>query len=362
MKAHSLYNFIMFRLLIAGCFLLVSYTVFSQQTLRTNLFVVSANGSKILIDGNITIYDDVYCNCVDYEDGWKLTNPGENWGLLRTGITLVVERRKVIPENDTTYIRMWNLQQRNFTMQVIARNLAQTDRVGFVKDNYTNLLTPINLSDTTYINFSVNSNSGTSAQNRFSVIFEKFVQSPIPVSFTSIKLLRKDALVSVEFAVENELLVTNYMLQQAGDTINFKNVKSVAPRNRGGSEFYNEDAGDCGKGDNFYRVKATSANGKITYSSVAKLALPAAVLSMSVYPNPTTSKQLHLQIGMAPEGKYQVMAIGINGAVYPLGSMQLTGVQSTLPLTLPASIKPGVYRIQLIGPGNTMIVKSVTIL
>lgn len=106
-----------------------------------------------------------------------------------------------------------------------------------MKDNYTNLNSPINLSDTTYINFSLNSNPGTSAQNRFSVIFEKIVQAPILVGFKSIKLLRKDALVNVEFAVDNEILVSSYMLQHASDTLHFKDVRLVEPRNRGVANF-----------------------------------------------------------------------------------------------------------------------------
>ena len=362
MKSYSFYNLILFRIQIAGCFLLVSFTAFSQQTLRTNLFVVGSNGSKTLMDGNMTIYDDIYCNCVNWEDALKMTNPGENWGLVRSGTTLAVERRKFIPEKDTTYIRMWNLPQRNYAIQIIGGNLSKTDRIAYLKDNYNDASTTINLGDTTYINFSVNSNSGTSAQNRFSVIFEKIVQVPIPVSFTSLRLLRKEANVNVEFAVENEKRVSSYMMQHASDTTNFKDVKLVAPRNGSGSEFYKEDAGVFGRGDNFYRIKATSADGKLTYSSVAKLSTLETVKGMNVFPNPSASRQINIQTALAQEGKYEVRIIGINGIVYLLGTLQLTAAQSLHRITLPASTKPGLYRIQLISPNRTIIMKSVTIL
>ena len=362
MKSPSFYNQILFRIQLVCCFILVGSTVFSQQTLRTNLFVVGSNGSKTLMDGNMTIYDDIYCNCVNWEDALKMTNPGENWGLVRSGTTLAVERRKFIPETDTTYIRMWNLQQRNFVIEIIGQNLSKTDRIGYLRDNYNNINTLINLGNTTYVNFSVNSDSKTSAQNRFSIIFEKIVQAPTTVIFTSIRLLRKDNLVNVEFAVENEQRVSSYMMQHASDTTNFKDVKLVTPRNGTGSEFYKEDVGAWFEGDNFYRIKATDASGKLTYSSIAKLSMPRATPRMNVYPNPTASRQLQLQSAAATQGKYQVRAIGINGTVYPLGTMQLTGIQSLQPIILPASMKPGLYSIQLIGPNNKMIVKSVTIL
>ena len=151
-------------------------------------------------------------------------------------------------------------------------------------------------------------------------------------------------------------------MQHAIDLLNFKDVKLVAPRNGNGNEFYKEDAGSFVEGDNFYRIKATNAGGKITFSSVTKLLMPQVLQGMNVYPNPSASRQLQLQTGAAPQGKYQVRPIGINGTIYQLGTMQLKGIQSLQPITLPANIKPGLYRIQLIGNYNKMIVKSVTIL
>ena len=361
-RSHSLYNLIVCRILVSGCFLLLNFTVLSQQTLRTNLFIVGANGSKTLVDGNMTIYDDIYCNCVNWEDALKMTNPGENWGLMRSSTTLSVERRKFIPETDTSYIRMMNLQQRNYAIQIIGRNLAKTDRIAYLMDNYNNTRTSINLSDTNYINFSVNGDSRSSAQNRFSIIFGKPVPQPPPLIFTSLKLLRADAVVNVEFAVENEMLISSYTIQQANDSFNFKDLKLVSPRNGNGSELYKAAAGTCSEGDHFYRIKAMNAGGQLIYSSVAKLSVLPAAQVMNVFPNPSTSRQINLQTALAQQGKYEVRVIGINGTVYSLGTLQLNIGQSLQRITLPASTKPGLYRIQLIGPNKNIITRSVTLL
>ena len=362
MKPHSYYNLIFFRIQLAGCFLFFSFTVFSQQTLRSNLFVVGTDGSKTLIDGNMTIYDDIYCNCVNWEDALKMTNPGANWGLVRNGTSLAVERRKFIPETDTTYIRMWNLQQRNFAIEVIGRNLAETDRIGYVKDNYNHVSTTINLTDTTYINFSVDSDSRSSAQNRFSIIFEKAVQQPIPVKFTGMKLLRKNNLVDIEFSVENELNVISYVLQHATDTFTFKNVKAVLPSINGGSQMYKESTDNIKSGENFYRVKAISTDGKIIYSSVAKLFEKLPDAGMNVYPNPIFTRTLQINMNVIKEGKYDVRVIGINGNVYQLASIQMTQLKSSQSILLPANLKSGIYSLHLIGPANTIFVKPITIL
>ncbi len=334
----------------------------AQQLMRTNLFVVANDGTRTLIDGNLTIYDDVYCNCVDYDDAWKMTNPGENWGLLRTSTTLVVERRKAIPLSDTSYIRMWNLQQRNYAMQVIARNLNHPGLIGFVKDNYTNTSIPFGLNDTSYINFTVDANPASGAQNRFIEIFESTLQAPVPVLFTGIKLSRKDAIVSVEFSVDNELSVNDYALQHSQDGNDFKDIKHIQPFNNGRSMQYKEDAGNCAEGDNFYRIKALSTDGKIYFSTIAKITGPGAGLGITVYPNPVVNKQVQVQLALGTEGKYHVMAVSATGRVYDLGTVLANAIQSSQTINLPAVMMPGIYRLQFLGPDNSIHTKTISVL
>lgn len=354
MKTKSTLNPTLF---LAACFCLVSSTLFAQQTLRTNLFIVAADGSKTLMDGNMTIYDDVYCNCVNWEDAVKFTNPGVNWGLLRSGTTLSVERRKFIPDNDTAYIRMFNLKQHNFTIQVIGGNLDKAGRIGYVRDNFTNTTTPISLNDTTYVNFSVTSNSNTATSNRFSVIFEKKLP-PAPLDFTAIQLVRTNGLTNLSFTVVNEKQISSYTIQQAGDAINFKDLKNLSPKNNGGTESYEEGVNIITKGEVFYRIKAIANDGNITFSSIAKLS----GLGMNIFPNPITSRQLNLQIAVAKEGRYTVKAIGMIGNIIPLGSRHLTSMQNTQQFSLPFNMSTGIYQIQFTGPGNEVLLQSVILL
>ncbi len=85
-------------------------TVISQQSMRASLYISDVNGLT-LVDGNFTNYDNVYCNCVDWDDALKMNNPGENFGVTRENASLIVERRIIIGDRDTTTFRIWNLQQ-----------------------------------------------------------------------------------------------------------------------------------------------------------------------------------------------------------------------------------------------------------
>ena len=342
--------------------LLACHTTSAQQTLRNNLFVVAADGTKTLIDGNITIYDDLYCNCVDYDDAWKLTNPGENWGLLRSNTTLVVERRKVIPSSDTTYIRMWNLQQRNYAMQVIARNLNHAGLSGYLKDSYTNTIVPLNLNDTTYIYFSVNANPVSGAQNRFNIIFDNLPQAPLPITFSELKLSRNYAGVSLEFAVKDEMGVRDYTIQHSRDGLIYNDLKHIIPSNTGNTIQYKEDNVSCESGENYYRIKALNTESKISFSSVGKIAGPGAGMGINIYPNPVVNNKIQVQLAVTTEGKYEMIAISSTGLVYKLGSIQANAVQQTYFVNLPPWLQRGIYRVQFLGPDNSVVTKIITVL
>ena len=152
------------------------------------------------------------------------------------------------------------------------------------------------------------------------------------------------------------------MLQHSIDTITFKNVKAVLPSNNGGSQMYQESTDNIINGDNFYRVKAITKDGKIIYSSVAKLFEKFPALGMNVYPNPVVTRTLQINMNVIKEGRYEVRVIGINGNVYQLAPIQLTQLKSSQSILLPANIKSGIYSLHLIGPANTTFVKSITIL
>jgi hypothetical protein len=77
-----------------------------------NLFIVYNNGAT-LMDVNMTNYNNQYSNAVDGNDIWKMSNFGENFGIIRSSANLVFERRSLIAVNDTTYFRMWNMQLSN---------------------------------------------------------------------------------------------------------------------------------------------------------------------------------------------------------------------------------------------------------
>jgi hypothetical protein len=155
------------RLAFVCALIFVSAVSFSQENMRANLYAVPATGSAILMDGNFTNYDNIYSNAVDWDDAWKMTNPGENFGIYRENVNLVVERRQEIGLTDTTFFKMWNMQQRSYQLQIITSNMSDPQLRASVIDSYLNTTIAVELNDTTFIPFTVTADAGSSSSVAF---------------------------------------------------------------------------------------------------------------------------------------------------------------------------------------------------
>ncbi len=335
----------------------------SQVRMRANLMIVDANGAT-LMDGNMTNYSSSYSNAIDGYDIWKMSNFGENFGILRSTANLVIERRSLISVSDTTYFRMWNVQQRNYRIQVIAENLHTFNLIGFIRDSYLNQDTQVGLNDTSNIDFAVTSNPASRAQNRFTLIYRDVnaAGGALPVQFTSIQLQRNNNQVQVSWGVENEINMVKYVVEYAVDAVHFAPVKEVASSNSIASKSYSiADSRSAGT-EHFYRIRAVDLGGKIQYSAIARLGASKTVQGMNVYPNPVTNKVCQLQLNLSQGGNYTVSITAMNGQRQELGKLSLPAGQSLQTLSLPKNTAAGIYRLQLTSPDNTVLLKTIHVL
>ena len=234
--------------------LLLPIELNAQESMRANLYVVDVNGLT-LVDGNLTNYNNIYSNNVDMYDGWKLANPGINFGILRSAINLAVERRSIYNTSDTTFFRMWNMPQYNYSIKLMMQNLDHPGMRGFIKDNYLNTETTIGLNDTTYFNFTVDANPASANQMRFQLIYAPNLTGPVDVSFTGIYARRKAADVIVQWEVASEISMASYTVEHSSDGRDFISLQQVIPYNNSNTarSYTYTDAG-VSNADNFYCI------------------------------------------------------------------------------------------------------------
>jgi len=329
----------------------------AQESMRVNLYVVDATG-EILVDGNLTNYNTTYSNAVDINDAWKITNPGINFGILRDGYDLVVERRNVIKKADSTFFKMWNMSQHNYRIKFMLKNLDHPGLTAVLKDNYLNRELPVGLNDTTSIDFTVNADVASIDQKRFMLIFRKPPPPPVDIKFTAVDAERNGKNVMLEWSVTNEITVESYVVEYSSDGINFNVLREQEPDNTQASKTYNYEYTEASCGAIFYRIKVINSGGKLQYSPVAKINPLSTVQEIKVYPNPVVNKTIHLEFSNLPGGKYAVTLLYNNGSARQLTSVQAASDQSYT-VYLPKELASGIYRLRITGPDGKSVYKSI---
>ena len=187
--------------------------------LRSTLHVISA-GSKVMIDGNLVQFDGTFSNNVDLYDALKMSNTGENFGLIRNGNKLSVERRTFIRITDTIFFHLGQLRLQQYEFEFMASGLGESALTAFLEDSYLHSATPVALDNVTNIQFNVTNDPGSYAADRFRIVFKQI--GPLPVSFTHISATRNiDKTTAVKWKVENETSMLLYTVERSIDGRNF---------------------------------------------------------------------------------------------------------------------------------------------
>jgi hypothetical protein len=329
--------------------------------MRANLFIVDNNGTT-LMDGNMTNYHNQYSNEVDGNDIWKMSNFGENFGIIRTSANLVNERRSLIAVNDTTYFRMWNMQLRNYRIQVITENLHLYNLTAFVKDLYLNQEIPIDLNDTTNIDFTVTSQPGSYASNRFKLIYTNTVTGPLPLLFTGIKAQCKNNAMSIEWSFDGENSIEHYILEHATDGVHFNELHQIMATKSSSKKTYFTKDQNAREGNHFYRVKAISPGAELQYSHIVKVAMDKRLLGIVIYPNPAVNKQMTFDFKNQLKGKYNIQLCDKMGQLVYSEPFLLTEENTHITIMPGANLKAGVYLLKVISSLGMMQTEQVLIL
>ena len=284
-----------------------------REFIRTNLHLLHNDSATSIADGNTVEFGDTYSNDIDINDALKFGNVNETFSLTRSNQKLAVERRPFITESDTIFYFLTHATQRNYQFQ-FATNITANGLEGYLEDSYTKLSTLINLTGNTNINFSVNGDAESALANRFRLIFKNRGQ-PLPVTFSTIKVIRQNNAIAIEWEVENELNINKYEIEKSVDGEYFTGVNSTLATGTTRSAKYQWLDVNPFLGYNFYRIKSIGLSGDETFSRVVKIAFINGAEAINIYPNPVTDGNINLQLINQPAGKYQTRIFNNMGQV-----------------------------------------------
>ncbi|HVZ55432.1 MAG TPA: T9SS type A sorting domain-containing protein [Chitinophagaceae bacterium] len=172
--------------------------------------------------------------------------------------------------------------------------------------------------------------------------------SPLPVKFGDVKAYSVGTAVKVDWQAYNEVNVDHYEVERSTDGVHFSSIGSVAANNR--TELSNYTLTDAApvSGSSFYRIKNVDIDGKFSYSVIVKVS-SSSEARMSLYPNPVKGTTVALQITGLQKGMYNLRVFNTTGQQVYGQQISHPGGNVTQSLQLPATLKPGVYNVQLSG-------------
>jgi hypothetical protein len=356
-----------FALLLTATFLSLS-PVFSlsknssseEIRLISNLYVVTAAGNPILLDGTLTMYSTDFSNDLDRYDARKMTNPGENWGMVRSNKVYIVERRHIIEGTDSVFFKMWNMRQgTNYRVQFITANLNFPGRSAVLIDNYLKTSVPIGLNDTTYFNFNITGEAASAAANRFSLIISNSVSEGLaPVEFIFSNAARTNQIINVSWKAENIAKGDIFSIQKSGDGIHFVDAAEVNVSDPAKSQYEYADKTPK-EGDNYYRIGTADKNGTLSYSKTMKVNVAAESGDVTVYPNPATADNLNLKLSNLTPGEYNIRIINSFGQVFLQKKVQYNGGVAIEKIQPAQKVPSGIYRVEIISPDGKRKIVSI---
>ncbi len=318
---------------------------------------VSLYTGNTMADGNTVVFDRSFSDAIDGNDALKILNQGENFGLLRNGKLLAIEARAPAAATDTLFYNMSNVSIKSYQLRFAPENMESSGLQAYLIDKFLNTTTPISLSDSSFVNISVTSNSASYASNRFEVVFKAL--TVMPVTFTSISAAQKNSNILVQWDVENESGIQQYEVEQSADGSQFTQVATVAVNTNGQGSYSWLDE-NVSSGYHYYRVRSVGKDGQIQYTNIVKVLIGNQDASVSIYPNPIINGDIHIQLNHQPTGVYGIRLLNSLGQVMISKVINHINASSNEELSPGNQLPKGIYQVEITKPdGNIEVINVV---
>lgn len=310
---------------------------------------------NVIVDANAVAFSEEYSDNIDIDDARKILNSFENFGIRRNNTTLAVEARSR-NLTDTIFYQMSGLQKKGYRLCFVPVNIESNTSTWLI-DNFTGTKSEIQMSDTTYYDFTVNANAGSSAAGRFMVVFE--AQGALPVNFIKVAAHLKSDDVVVEWQVADEKSNKEYVVLRSADGNSFSAIGTVPARTSLKGAYSFTDVKPL-SGWNYFRIKNVDLDGKVQLSDIVKVYAGIKAGLVRVYPNPVSGSKLNVNMNGLQPGKYAFKLYSQSGQVVSQLTRQLTTGNELVVIDWPESLPRGVYSLEIVRDSSRIDVIRLT--
>lgn len=318
----------------------------ANRQLRTNLHTVNSDGSTSLIDGILTTYNPAYNNDADGMDIDKLSNFSENFGLIRQGRVVAIERRKPVTVSDTLFFKMTQMKLKTYQFEFVPDSMVSQNLACYLEDRFLNSRTPVSLVAATKITFDI-PGVDAAAADRFRLVFKPWLQFA-----TCLAVLKNDN-VEIEWKAAAEDAPDHFEIERSADGEHFITVASRAHDNANTTTYHFTDL-TASTGDYYYRIKVISKNAVIAYSNVAGIRVLRSNPALYVFPNPVINNRINVQVGSKlPKGNYALRLLNAEGKTMLTEKISHPGGTATYQLNSKQPLVPGTYQLEIALPNSS---------
>ncbi len=283
-------------------------------SLRINLVRIGNSGTETNADGTLAVFDESANNGLDNIDAGKKPNDNQNIGLWRDGKLLAIEAHKPILADDSLFIALNQLQQRNYKLEIIPEQINRPGLQATLIDKFLHTNTILPLTDTSRYTFTVTSDTSSSGLSRFIIVFNNISAGPVPVSFEQVTTICKDNRQEITFTISNEINIRNYEIEQSADGRHFTSIASV-PTDASASliKTYKFRLDQTASDFQYFRIRSNDYSGTIQYSEIIRSTNCTNNGDLLVYPNPVTNGTIQLHFTNMKAATYQASLFNAEG-------------------------------------------------
>ncbi|MEO8763708.1 MAG: hypothetical protein ABI416_05445 [Ginsengibacter sp.] len=322
--------------------------------LRTSLYGINKDNTASMVDGVVINFNDNYSNRVDDMDAVKRLNTGENLSIKTSDKLLVIERRQIMATDDTIFLNLANAKIQQYRFKFTGTHLAQQGVNPFLEDNYLHTITSLDPGGNTIVDFSVENIPASYAVNRFRITFKPL--AVLDCRFTSVKAAQANKDIKIEWKVENELNIIEYVIEKSKNGMQFTNLSATRPTlNSEPSPVYIITDIHAFEGYNYYRIKSVDQKEKTKYTHIVKVWMGKGRHGITIYPNPVVNGVIGIQLNNMQAGKYAVILLNNSGEKMFDKIIDHAEGSSTEFMAMDKSMPHGTYQLQIIKPGNEIV-------
>jgi len=275
------------------------------------------------------------------QDAVKFGSAYDNLYIADKGEALSIDGRLPAKASDSIAFRISYPSTKLYQLKIDASNYIDEGFSPVLYDKYTKTTTAIGVLDS--LGFTIDTAITATYANRFIILF---IPSPLAVNSIFASAVLNDKVATITWSPVGEKGESYYQVEKSTDGINFTSIDKQTAKNTASASYMTTDK-NVATGNNYYRIKAVSEVGTVSYSNVAKLTYNISLTTYSLYPNPLKGRALNVQLSNVAAGKYVVSIYNALGQKVNEQSINHAGGSGSYALIINSALAGGIYSVAI---------------